>query len=265
MKKVYTTQMIAGSVPVNEAWLSCDHTFKSVANIGVFRQADGKWVEQYSGLFCILNCVGEVLTWKFTKNLKFSSVEDQMNGLQQRLISQGKTVTEFYIDNCCAWRNKLQDVFGSNLKVLLDIFHAIQRVTNKMSKRHPLNMVCVQDLKLAFRDPSDSGAKRQKPTLDKTILRQSLNAFVSKWKDIEFNGAKVLPPVALREVNCILKHVDRGCLSHIPPGRGTNRNERLHRELKRIIHNSRLGVELGYALLTCTFYEHNEKIRATGF
>ena len=78
-----------------------------------------------------------------------------------------------------------------------------------------------------------------------------------------FNGAKVLPPVALREVNCILKHVDRGCLSHIPPGRGTNRNERLHRELKRIIHNSRLGVELGYALLTCIFYEHNEKIRAT--
>ena len=134
-----------------------------------------------------MHCVGEVLTWKFTKNLKFSSVEDQMNGLQQRLISQGKTVTEFYSDNCCCtWRNILQDVFSSNLKVLLDIFHAIQRVTNKMSKRHPLNMVCVQDLKLAFRDPSDSSAiaTRQKSTPDKTILRQSLNAFVSKWKDI---------------------------------------------------------------------------------
>ena len=51
-------------------------------------------------------------------------------------------------------------------------------------------------------------------------------------------------------------------MSRILPGRGTNRNERLHRELNRVVHNTRLGVELAYALITCTFYKHNERIRA---
>lgn len=79
-EKAYTTQMIAGSVPSEESWLSCDHTFKSVANIGVFRSADGKWVEQYSGLFCVLNYAREL------GNLQKTSVEEQMHNLQQRLL-----------------------------------------------------------------------------------------------------------------------------------------------------------------------------------
>ncbi len=48
----------------------------------------------------------------------------------------------------------------------------------------------------------------------------------------------------------------------INPGRGTNRNERLHRDLNHILTNSRYGIELGYVLLTSTLYHHNEKIRA---
>ena len=92
--------------------------------------------------------------------------------------------------------------------------------------------------------------------------QQNLARFVATWKDIEYNGVKVLPPSALREVNCILKHVHRGCLSNILPERGTNRNERLLRELNKIVQSSRIGVELAYALVTCTFYQHNEKIRA---
>jgi len=57
-------------------------------------------------------------------------------------------------------------------------------------------------------------------------------------------------------------HIDRRCLSHIEPGEGTNRNERLHRDINKILCNSRYGVELGYALLACTFFHHNERIRA---
>ena len=46
------------------------------------------------------------------------------------------------------------------------------------------------------------------------------------------------------------------------PGRGTNHNERLHRELNRVVSSSRYGVELAYALITCVFYNHNENMRA---
>jgi hypothetical protein len=261
-EQLYNLQMEAGTVPSDGLWLSCDHTFKSVANIGTVRSADGRWVEQYSGLFCVLNSEGQVLTWKLTKDLKFSSIEKQLDHLQHRLLSQGKHVTEFYIDNCCSWRCKLKKVFGSDIKVMLDIFHAIQRITTKMSKRHAFHSQCVHDLKMAFRDPSDRGIKRTKATPSSAILCHSLNAFVLKWKAVEYDGMKVLPPAALQEVNCILRHVDRGCLSCILPGRGTNRNERLHRELNKIVHNTRYGVELGYALITCMFFHHNEKIRA---
>ena len=55
-----------------------------------------------------------------------------------------------------------------------------------------------------------------------------------------------------------MKHIDKGCLSGIQPGRGTNRNERLHKQLS----NSCYGVELAYALLTSTFHTHNEEVAA---
>ena len=51
--------------------------------------------------------------------------------------------------------------------------------------------------------------------------------------------------------------------SGIAPGRGTNRNERLHRELNTVLHSSQYGIELGYGLLTTIFYAHNENIAAT--
>ena len=95
--------MRVGSVPSGQQWLSCDHIFKTVSNIGIVR-SDGKWVGQYNGLFCVLNSDGEVLTWKLTKDLKFHMIEYQLNELNQRLLSQGKHVTEFYVDNCCSWR-----------------------------------------------------------------------------------------------------------------------------------------------------------------
>ena len=89
---------------------------------------------KHHGLFCFLNSIGEVLTWKFVEDIQFSSVENQMRNFQLRLLKQGKQITEFYIDNCYIWPNKLQDVFGSHLTVLLGIFHAVQRITSKISK-----------------------------------------------------------------------------------------------------------------------------------
>ena len=54
-------------------------------------------------------------------------------------------------------------------------------------------------------------------------------------------------------------HIRKGCLSGIPAGHGTNRNERLHRDLNCCLGHRRYGVELAYALITSVFFEHNEK------
>ena len=48
-----------------------------------------------------------------------------MQNLNRRLHAQRKNVKEFYVDNCCSWRNKLKSVFGEDLKVYLDVFHAV--------------------------------------------------------------------------------------------------------------------------------------------
>ena len=71
---------------------------------------------------------------------------------------------------------------------------------------------------------------------------------------MEYNDKCILPPAAITEVNSLLTHIQRGCLSGILPGRGTNRNERLHRELNKHMRQSRYGVELAYALLTKVFF-----------
>lgn len=71
-------------MPQDNLWLSCDHTFHTVANIGLCREEDGAWTKQYKGLFCILNSNGEVMSWKATKSLSFDSVQEPLQSLHER-------------------------------------------------------------------------------------------------------------------------------------------------------------------------------------
>ena len=77
-------------------------------------------------------------------------------------------------------------------------------------------------------------------------------------------SGKHVPPAAINEIQSLLVHVQRGCLSGIAPGCGTNRNERLYRNLNSymawLVVN--MDLEFTFALLTSTFYRHNEHISA---
>ena len=117
---------------------------------------------------------------------------------------------------------------------------------------------------MVFRDPTDQGDIRKETTPSPDVIQQQLITFQVQWEDIKYNDKPILSPAALKEIKCLLAHVDRGCLSGIPPGRGTNRNEQLHREINSHMTNTRYGVELSYALLTSLFYKHNENIDAKG-
>ena len=91
------------------------------------REGDKRWISQYEALFCVLNSIGQVVTWKLTNGLSFTVVEDILLAVQRRLEAQGKQLKEFYIDNCCAWRKKLQQVFGEELNVCLDIISCCEK------------------------------------------------------------------------------------------------------------------------------------------
>lgn len=210
----------------------------------------------------MLNAQGQVLTWRLTPRLSFTEVENDLIMLEKRLQSQRKVLKEFYIDNCCTWRKKLQKVFGDQLAVYLDIFHAVKRFTEKIPKRHPLRKECLREWRMVFRDPSDQGEKRVSSTPSPDILECNINNFLKHWKNVEYDGKKLLSAAALKEIRNLRVHIEKGCLSGIKPGRGTNRNENLHKDLNKIMSNSKYGVELAYALLTVMFFNHNERMAA---
>ena len=156
--------------------------------------------------------------------------------------------------------NKFLERF--ELLVYLDIFHAVKRFSDKVPKRHLLCHECLRDWRMVFRDPIDQGDKRTLSTPSPEVLEGNLNQFLHHWKETAYDGKKLINAAALKEIENIRAHIKRGCLSGIKPGRGTNRNENLHKDLNKIMSNSRYGVELAYSLLTVVLYNHNERMAA---
>ena len=242
--------------------LSADHTFKVSANIGFW--CEGKWIQLYDSLFIVMNEIGIVLAWKLCKGTAFDKVEDLLTSLKDRHATKGCVLNHFYIDNCCQWRHKLNSVFDG-VSIKLDPFHAIQRVVTKIPKKGgsgPLQKLRTQmlhDFKLILRDPTDRGMKRSKPTPSASIIEKNIDNFLIQWKSVEYEGTKVIPQSAINEIEKLLVHVRKGCLSDIPPSGGTSRNEGIHKVLNKTLRKSRIGIQFALALLGIFFYIWNEK------
>ena len=71
---------------------------------------------------------------------------------------------------------------GESANIKLDVFHAIQRITRKIPKRHPLFQQCKNELKLMVRDPTDAGKIRTLPTTSSETMIKTLESFEKKWK-----------------------------------------------------------------------------------
>ena len=90
---------------------------------------------QYNSLFIIVNEVGQVLTWQFTKSEATSEVKHLMEALLHRFRLRNVTVNYVVLDDCCKWHVFLQDVFGVHVIAKLDLFHAFMHNTNIFKKR----------------------------------------------------------------------------------------------------------------------------------
>lgn len=244
-------------------WLSSDHTFKVSANIGFWHK--GVWVKQYDSLFCVLNEHGQVVAWQLTKGTSFEKVRTLLTNLYAR----GKctlSTTNIYIDNCCAWREKLKEVFGENVQVKLDLFHAVQRIIKTIPKRGKKGSVTkmirrrmINDFTMIFRDPSDYGPSRTMNTPSKLKIFEQLKRFMCKWEHEKYLEENILSGSTVTELTNLRKHIQKGCLSDIPPSCGSNRNEAMHKTLRKNISRQRLGIQLALALLGIGFFTWNEK------
>lgn len=169
-----------------------------------------------------------------------------------------------YIDDCCKLRGKISSLFGNDISVKLDLFHAVQRITNTLQKRNLLIKECLNNLQLVFRKDGDSGEKRLANTPSPEVILSKLEKFVNKWKDVQDNsGRHVFPPETLGATERLKVHIRSGCISDIPPGGGTNRNERFHHHINSLFNRSKMGTLFAYALLT-VMYSYNSSVKKHG-
>ena len=237
-------------------WITCDHTFKSVCNIGYARSEDGKWISQYNSVFCVLNEKGEVINWQFTASEGFEEVKELFVELKNGLQPDGVPI--ICIDNCCKWNQLLKAIFPAT-NVKQDLFHAVQRFCKTLKKRDSFHRELSQDYGKIFRDPHDTGDKREMDTPNEKILIDNLENFLKKWKNRKCNGDKILNNERLKEINKIREHITKGCLSNIPPHCSTSLNERLHKDVKKVLCVNRIGAQLAYAKFTRYFFRHNQQ------
>jgi hypothetical protein len=108
---------------------------------------------------------------------------------------------------------------------------------------------------LVFRQPGDIGKERSSPSPPADVILRNLQKFCLKWESIQSAaGTNVLTKEMLKEIRNIKVHINKGCLSDIPVGCGTNRNERLHRDLKKIVATNRIGLPLLYTKMFRMLY-----------
>ena len=157
-EQLYATRMSLHSAKQ----LSCDHTFKVAANIGIW--IGTRWVQQYDTLFAVLNEQGLVVAWQLAKGCSFSKVKHTLLNLKKRLEKGNEKVESFCIDNCCQWRNLIKEIFGNHTEVKLDLFHAVQRISSQIPKHHPFRKQCVAALRLVFRHHDDLEKDRKRET-----------------------------------------------------------------------------------------------------
>lgn len=98
-----------------------------------------------------------------------------------------------------------------------------------MSKKHPFHWRCLKEFSKIVRQDGDNGEERLQSTPSPEIIQRNLREFLSKWSPVKYNGIPVLTDKVHEEIKKLEKHINKGCLSNIPSGVGTNRNENMHR------------------------------------
>ena len=242
-------------------YLSMDHTFRVSRKIGYLDSVSGKFIKQYNALCFVMNGKGQIVEYKLTGSTKLSEIKDVLVKIKDRL---SVPLTLMIVDNCCAVKNILRGIFGEQLQVKLDLFHAVQRFTSTMEKHTPLRRQLSREYGLVFRSVKDMNKERKMHTPDSKELLSNLGQFVSKWK----KHIGTFPAPTANKIHCVFKkiqkHIQSGCLSGIPPNGGTSTNERFHRVLNNhgLLKQNKVNIELAQCALLNAIHRRNTALES---
>ena len=128
------------------------------------------------------------------------------------------------------------------------------RIVQTISKKDSHGKQFSSELSLILRRNGDLGTERTTSTPGSDEIEANLERLLFSWKDR-------LSKETLHQLECLRKHIQKGCLSDIPPGCGTQKNERLHRHINRslLCGVSKIGPELAIAVMSCALFAWNCK------
>ena len=87
----------------------------------------------------------------------------------------------------------------------------------------------------------------------------NLDRFVKNWENLEVAGEKVLSKNVHDQLDKLRAHIEKGCLEGIPPKAGTNRQESMHKSLRKGVEKRRIGVKAAVASIGSCLYRWNER------
>ena len=126
---------------------------------------------------------------------------------------QQQPIECIYVDDCCKVWNILQTIFGDKVEVKLDIFHAVQRITRTLSKRHSLYFQCISELRNVFHEFEDIHEERQVSTPPPEVMGVKMDNFIGKWKDAcNSYGYPIFQADTYNALKNVMNHINMGCL-----------------------------------------------------
>ena len=188
-----------------------------------------------------------------TKTTGFKEIEDLLFDLKERMLNSGINLEVIILDDCCKMRNSYQNVFGGYVKIKLDLFHACQRVIQTLDHDGIKNQFS-REFGLIFRVDGNVGEEREMTTPEPEVIIANLEQLLCRWQG-QLNAK------TLKSVDDLRRHINKGCLSGILPGEGTEKNERLHRHLRKslLVGANTISPELAIACLTLALYVWNNR------
>ena len=230
--------------------LSADHTFKVMAKCWVLN-ADGKHVQPYQALYLVLNELGMVVAWRFCVD---KSIPVEL--LQELKTRHNIKPEEIYTDQCCLEKKIWTGLFP-DAKILLDLFHAVQRVVREISKKKQGSKVAAKAFGACFRGEGDKTVTRSEKSRTATFDTETPDNVVTRMRHWKRVFAHLVNQEVRKEI-AKLEDKHSECLypQHYA---GTQINECLHRLLNAVTRFRSASPHYVEGLLTYILHLYNAR------
>ena len=204
-------------------------------------------------LFIVLNEESLVVNWKLTNTTAQKEIDPVLQSV--KIMTGASLKYTFTADTCCGCREIYENIFPDAL-IKLDLFQACQRITKLLAdKKSSLAQIFSQNFGLVLREDNDLSEIRNFETPSRERISTNLEHFIQN--QCEYVESMPKKESIYHELENLKVHIERGCLSGLPPDGGTKNHRYLDRSFLRGARV--ISPELAGAILAVIFYAYNAR------